>query len=221
MFAFLIALLVFASACGKMDLRPKEMNCEISGELLVWESEKKVTIDPDAPPTIRVMEQKYYKPWSPYRILVNETVVNKDGTFTFTAELKKEGEYYLELAGFEVYGYYDMAPSPRVLYRKNQVLDYRLVAKSWAIPRFINQVNLPGDTFTYFYGIGSPNGALPVFIGATDTVMTWVHETWGGGQLEKSKHFVSGTLVRNGVVNDTDIYYFVPPGDTSIVEIRY
>jgi hypothetical protein len=220
-FLFLIALLVFASACRKMDLRPKEMNCEITGELLVWESEKKVKIDPDAPPTIMVMEQKYYKPWSPYREPIYKTLVNKDGTFTINVELEKEGEYYLELAGFDVYGYYDMAPSSRVLYKKKQVLDYRLVAKSWVTPRFINQVNLPGDTFTYVYGIGSPQGSLPVFVGATDTIMPWVHSTWGGSLLDKSRHWVKANLTRDGVTRDTSIYYFVPPGDTSIVEIRY
>jgi hypothetical protein len=219
-FLFLIALLVFASACRKMDLRPKKMNCEISGELLVWESEKKVKIDPDAPPTIMVMEQKYYKPWSPYREPIYKTLVNKDGTFTINVELEKEGEYYLELAGFDAGKYVDNAPSPRLIYKKSQVLDYRLVAFSWVTPRFINHVNLPGDTFQYYDGIGGKNWPDP-FVGYVDTIMPWIHLTWGGGILGKARHFAYGTLNRNGLERDTKIYYFVPPGDTSIVEIRY
>ncbi len=217
----LLLLVVCLSACRKIDLRPKKMNCEITGELMVWESDKKVKIDPDALPTIMVMEQKYYKPWSPYREPIYKTVVNKDGTYTINVELEKEGEYYLELAGFDAGKYVDNAPSPRVIYKKKQVLDYRLVAFSWVTPRFINHVNLPGDTFTYVYGIGSPQGPLPVFVGATDTIMPWIHTTWGGGQLGQVKHFASCVLRRNGLRRDTNIYYFVPPGDTSIVVIRY
>ncbi len=220
MIVFLFVVLALTSACRKMDLRPKKMNCEITGELLVWESDKKVKIDPDALPTIMVMEQKYYKPWSPYREPIYKTVVNKDGTFTINVELEKEGEYYLELAGFDADLYRDFAPSPRVLYKKEQALYYQLVAVSWAVPRFINHANLPGDSFLYKYGIGGAYSSVP-FVGYCDTIMPWIYQTWGGSQIENSRQWVKGTLSRNGVTRDTNIYYFVPPGDTSVVVIRY
>ncbi len=217
----LCVMLLLGWSCKKSDELPDRMVCTIEGELLVWESDKKVEFDPDDPPVIYLMEQRYYKPWSPYRVPLHSVTVNAQGRFSMEFELEKEGEYYLEIEGFNENLYYDMAPSPELLYQKKQSIDYRLVAKSWAIPRFINEVNLPGDTFSYVSGIGQQTWPLLVLVGETDTTMPWIHQTWGGSAIKNTRHFVSGQLIRSGLARDTNIYFFVPPGDTSIVEIRY
>jgi hypothetical protein len=103
-------------------------------------------------------------------------------------------------------------------------------AISWARPRFINtNPNYNNqDKFQYFRGIGgggqSPNN--PIFTGQTDTTMNWIHKTWSGKQTFgrsgiSNSHYVEAKLTRNGIQIDTIIPYFVPPFDTSIVEIRY
>ncbi len=217
----LLVVLLPGWSCKKSDELPDRMVCTIEGELLVWESDKKVEFDPGDPPVICLMEQRYYKPWSSYRVPLHSVTVNAQGRFSMEFELEKEGEYYLEIEGFNQTWYVDNAPSPRVLYQEKQVLDYRLVAFSWVTPRFINSKNFFDDTLIYVHGIGINQGPLPVFVGPTDTIMPWIHTTWGGGQIGQLRHFASCRLIRSGISVDTNIYYFVPPGDTSIVEIRY
>jgi hypothetical protein len=116
--------------------------------------------------------------------------------------------------------YLDFETSKKVQYLKNQVLDVPLVAKSWIKPRFINQTNLSGDTFMYVYGAGGVAWDHPVG-GYLDTTMSWYHTTWGGSVFGQSKHYIAASLIRNGIERDTKIYYFVPPGDTSVITIRY
>jgi hypothetical protein len=219
LFVMLIALL--ATSCIKFgDELPDAMDCEITGKLTIWESDKPFTFDPAQPPTVMLMEQRYYTPWSPYRVPLFKQVVNGKGSYEFNYRLEKEKEYYLEVAGYDTYLYLDFAPDPKVLYQKAQKLDVPVVAKSWATPRFINQINLPGDTFKYSSGMGNYFN-VDLLIGEVDTVIQWVHTTWGGSQIGNSKHFVSAKLIRNGLERDTKIYYFVPPGDTSVITIRY
>jgi hypothetical protein len=206
--------------CRKQEGLSDRMDCVITGELLVWESDKKVSFDGGKPPVIILEEQRYYKPWSSYRVPLTSSAVDSEGRFRIEYEMVEEGEYYLNVAGYHPEKYWNKS-QPRLQYRQNQNMDYRLVAISWVKPRFINEVNLTGDIFVYKYGIGDPPGWFPIFTGETDTLMPWVHQTWGGSKLGQIEHFVSGLLTRNGLERDTKIYYFVPPGDTSIVEIRY
>jgi len=215
---FFIVLLIFLG-CRKQEGVSDSMDCVIEGELLVWESEKKVSFDPGKPPVIILEEQRYYKPWSSYRVPLASTAVDSEGRFRMEYKLEKDAEYFLNVAGFHPEKYWNKS-QPQLQYSKTQKMDYRLVAVSWAIPRFINQTDLPGDTFLYKHGIGGTDWPSP-FVGYIDTIMPWIYKTWGGSQIDKTRHWVNAILTRNGITRDTTIYYFVPPGDTSIVEIRY
>ena len=62
--------------------------------------------------------------------------------------------------------------------------------------------------------------------GKSDTLAPWIHKTWSGEKIFgttglSNTHHVKGKLTRNGVTIDTIIPYFVPPFDTTVVEIRY
>jgi hypothetical protein len=68
------------------------------------------------------------------------------------------------------------------------------------------------------------NQFLPLY-GKVDSLAPWIHKTWSGykqyGGAVPETHKVEAKLTRNGVTIDTVIPYFVPPFDTTVVEIRY
>lgn len=215
----MLALMVVALSCRKDEDYPDTMMCEIIGQVQVRDLNIPAYIDPQNRPTVVLLERYYHKPWSTSMITMLKTVVDSNGWYMFTAELKKGGEYCLDIGNYDTSKYCNLV-NPWLEYKPKQTLHYPLVAISWAIPRFINHINMPNDTFKYVHGIGII-GSLPIFVGPTDTIMPWIHRTWGGTQIGESKHYASGYLTRNGIERDTKIYYSVPPGDTSIIEIRY
>jgi hypothetical protein len=220
LFVMLIAL--FATSCikfGEKDPLPNTMACEISGQLRIRDLDMPAIIDPNHRPTVMLMEQKYYTPWSPYREVLQKCVVDKNGYYRFEITLKKDVSYCLEVVDIDTSKYLNMV-TPWLAYQKLQTVHYPLVGVSWAIPRFVNQTNLPGDSFQYGYGIGG-SGWMSLMPGKIDTVMPWIHKTWGGSQIGSMDHYIKARLIRNGIERDTKIYYFVPPCDTSVITIRY
>jgi len=210
-----------ATSCLKSgDGLPDAMDCKITGKLTIWESDKPFVFDPAHPPTVMLMEQRYYTPWSPYRVPLLKQVVNSKGSYEFNYRLEKEKEYFLEMVGYDPSKYLDFALSSKVQYLKIQQLDVPVVAKAWVIPRFVNQTNQPGDSFLYSYGIGGGAWLNPV-AGKIDSIMPWVFNTWGGSKIGSTEHYIKAHLFRNGIQRDTKIYYFAPPGDTSVITIRY
>jgi hypothetical protein len=219
---FMILITLLAASCGKEgeEELPDAMDCLITGKLRTWESDKPVWFDPAQPPTVMLMEQRYYTPWSPYRVPLQKLLVNSKGEYEFLHRLEREKEYYLEITGYDTEKYLDFNTSQKVQFRKLQKIDIPVVAKSWISPRFINQTNLPGDSFQYFYGAGGVGWSYLVG-GKLDSTMVWKHATWGGSKIGSMDHHVKARLIRNGTDKDTTIYYSVPPGDTSVITIRY
>jgi len=222
LFFCLMWMAFLATSClkfGDKDPLPDSMQCEITGQLRIRDLDVPAVIDPNHRPTVMLMEQRYYTPWSPYRVVLQKCVVDKSGHFKFEITLKKETAYCLEIVDLDTSKYWNMV-TPWLAYQKKQTLHFPVVAVSWAIPRFVNQTNLPGDSFQYGYGIGG--GAWMTLVpGKIDTIMPWVHKTWGGSKIGSMDHHVKARLVRNGTDKDTTIYYSVPPGDTSVITIRY
>lgn len=215
------ALLLFS--CIKEQVTP--VTSEIEGQLLIWDAETPVVFDPDNPPMIELYELEYVhsgdviQPSQTSKRRIAEVAVDADGFYYFKTDLNPDVEYFLNAFNFDTSRFFNMI-NHRVRYEEKQTLNTHLVAVSWVTPRFINQTNLPGDTFTYISGIGGDHWIAPL-TGASDTTMSWFYRTWGGMEVVSKRHLVYGTLSRNGVSRDTTIYYYVPPGDTSIVEIRW
>lgn len=212
--------MVVALSCRKDEDYPDTMMCEIIGQVQVRDLNIPAYIDPQNRPTVVLLERYYHKPWSTSMITMLKTVVDSNGWYMFTAELTKGGEYCLDIGSHDTSRYLNMV-NPWLEYKPKQTVHYPLVAISWAIPRFINDKNLPDDTFKYITGIGNAPFIYPILIGPADTIMPWIYRTWGGTKVAQLDHYASGFLTRNGIERDTKIYYSVPPGDTSIIEIRY
>jgi len=222
LFFCLMWMAFLATSClkfGDKDPLPDSMQCEITGQLRIRDLDVPAVIDPNHRPTVMLMEQRYYTPWSPYRVVLQKCVVDKNGYYRFEITLQKDVSYCLEVVDFDTSKYLNMV-TPWLAYQKKQTVHYPLVGVSWAIPRFVNETNIIGDTFKYSSGIGY-QGIVAPFVGYVDTIMPWVFKTWGGKQVGKIDHFVSAKLIRNGIERDTKIYYFVPPCDTSVITIRY
>lgn len=219
----LSCLVLFAFSCRKEA--DDTMLCEISGRILVWDVENPAQINPAALPSVELYKLKLISagdPMQPPKTVkerITEVPVGSDGRFIIEHDLKKGVEYFITVINHDTNKYLNIISS-KVEWEKSQTVNAYLAAVSWVKPRFINQTNLPGDTFTYISGIGG-GGWIAPFIGPTDTIVPWLFKTWGGTQINDMRHSVGGILSRNGISRDTLIFYSVPPGDTSLVEIRW
>jgi len=174
-----------------------------------------------------------------------KTKVDEYGKFSFQEDLKNNELYFLGVENLDTtvyweldhYGWWNMAYNGDMNVidpgKDNSKFLY-ISAKSWVRPRFINtntDVNNQ-DVFKYVYGLKCDNcnsgGLPPVFYGSTDSLLAWIGKTWSGQYatgyadgIYQRYHYVEGKLTRNGITRDTNIFYYVPPFDTSIVEIRY
>ncbi len=165
--------------------------------------------------------------------------VDANSNYTMEVEVFEREDYYLGFYNLDGTYYYDNSKTASGWYNVKfypvtpgsfNSINLYINAKSWVIPRFINTNPDPNndDVFDIGYGIGGPEAGVILndLIGATDTIMTWIHSTWGGEysyNINKpgKAHKVEGKLTRNGATTDVVIQYFVPPFDTSIVVIEY
>ena len=177
---------------------------------------------------------------------IARTTVDDNAGFSFDLELYEQDEYFIGFIGLDETKYYthdvswwdgDMDYYP-VTPGTSNIIRPEALAISWVRPRFINTNPDPNnqDAFEYYEGPGplstdsilSSIGNIQQFFplnGSIDTLAPWIHKTWSGqtqyGGANQMKHEVEAKLTRNGITRDTIIPYFVPPFDTTIVEIRY
>lgn len=164
---------------------------------------------------------------------VERTTVDNNAQFSFSIELYENDEYFIGFTGMDKSKYYDHHEEWRgeenyypIIPGKNNTVNPKPLAISWVRPRFINANPDPNnnDVFDYGGGIGGPGSGIIInnFQGNYDSIMPWVYETWSGQTgFNNLKHQIEGKLTRNGVTIDTVIPYFVPPFDTTVVEIKY
>ena len=170
---------------------------------------------------------------------IARTTVDDNAGFSFDLELYEQDEYFIGFIGLDETKYYthdvswwdgDMDYYP-VTPGSSNIIRPEALAISWVRPRFINTNPDPNnqDVFRYIAGMDCdnciPGNTPPVLSGDTDTLLYWIGETWSGqtqyGGANQMKHEVEAKLTRKGITRDTVIPYFVPPFDTTIVEIRY
>jgi hypothetical protein len=186
---------------------------------------------------------------SKYEIIHTETV-DANGRFSITLDLLESDDYFIGYSNLDTSRYYETSYTfysidkdayNHINIGTNNSINLYLRAKSFVRPRFINTNPNPnnGDMFYYTEGPGPIStdilltdvGNIQQFFpikGAVDTLAPWIHKTWSGKYAHGYNtdvlefiHHVEGKLTRNGVTIDTNIFYSVPPFDTTIVEIRY
>lgn len=173
---------------------------------------------------------------------VERTTVDNNAQFSFSIELYENDEYFIGFTGMDKSKYYDHHEEWRgsenyypIIPGKNNTVNPKPLAISFVRPRFINtnpnQNNQ--DKFYYTEGPGPLSTDILLtsisniqqffpLIGNIDTLAPWIHKTWSGQTGDNNlKHQIEGKLTRNGVTIDTVIPYFVPPFDTTVVEIKY
>jgi hypothetical protein len=179
-----------------------------------------------------------------------KTTVDEYGKFSFQEDLKNNELYFLGVEGLDTsiyweldhYGWWNMAYNGDMNVidpgKDNSKILY-ISAKSWIRPRFIN-TNPKSNNNDYFKYLGGLSTIFSIidtsynpingiyFIGPVDSLLSTIHKTWSGQYatgyadgIWQRYHHVEGKLTRNGITRDTNIFYFVPPFDTTIVEIRY
>lgn len=239
----LVLGMILSFSCEK----DKAISTSISGQLRTNGTEDVIKMSVEISRPVVVLYERTDQvgyTGSGYKVLA-KTTVDANGTYSFKEDLKEDELYFLGVENLDTTIYWEIDHSAWWNMAYND--DYNVIdpgednkrilyisAKSWVRPRFINTntdiSNL--DVFQYVFGLKCDNcnsgGLPPVFYGATDSLLPWLGKTWSGkyatgyndGTYQRY-HYVEGKLTRNGITRDTNIFYYVPPFDTSIVEIRY
>jgi hypothetical protein len=173
---------------------------------------------------------------------VARTTVDDNAHYSFDLELYENDEYFIGFEGMDESQYFpvqkwypDFYKDYPVIPGTSNTVNPKAWAISWIRPRFINtNINTNNnDVFYYTEGPGPIStdllltdvGNIQHFFplkGSIDTLAPWIHKSWSGQTGHFGyKHEVEAKLTRNGLTIDTIIPYFVPPFDTTIVEIRY
>ncbi|MFO7722912.1 MAG: hypothetical protein R6V49_06780 [Bacteroidales bacterium] len=222
-FLFCLVFMMTIMSCNKDDKDARV--CEMNGKVMVWGLGAPAIFPAGDPPGVELYQMKELvtddplNPSLPYKVPVAFATVNPDGEFSFSAELEKNGQYFIDVSHFDTAVYVKSKAVP-VQYKDVQTVNAEVVARSWVTPRFSNPSCQPGDTFVYLYGIGG-NFSNPPLITTSDTTMSWTYTTWGGPEYGAFSREVRGKLIRQGVETDTTIKYFIAPGATSVVEINW
>jgi len=199
--------------------------CEMNGKVMVWGLGAPAVFPASDPLRVELYQMKELvtadplNPSLPYKVPLALVTVNPDGAFSFSVELEKDGQYFIDVSHFDTAVYVTTKAVP-VHYKDVQTVNAEVVARAWATPRFVNPFCQPGDTFVYLYGIGG-SFSNPPSITTPDTMMSWIFPTWGGPEYSTSIREVRGRLIRQGEEKDTVIKYFIAPGETSVVEINW
>jgi hypothetical protein len=222
-FLVFLAVVMTTVACNKDN--KDSMVSEISGKVVVWGLGTVADFSVNNPPRVELYQMKTLvtnDPWSPdvpYKVPLALAVLNTEGEYSFSIELEKDGQYFVEVLNFDT-AMYMVSKPVAVGYKDQQTVNAEVVAKAWATPRFVNPSYQPGDTFLYLFGIGG-NFSAPPAITSGDTTMGWVHATWGGSDYGTNSREVRGQRIRQGVVTDTVIMYSIAPGATAVVDINW
>ena len=160
---------------------------------------------------------------------IKSVLVDENAKYNFDIDLWEEKTYFIGFHNVDTNIYLDVRPDQwhgindfnHITSGTSNSINLYVLAKSWVRPRFINTNPDPNnqDVFDCIsWGI--------TLYGKTDTIMPWIYKTWSGSQKYgtfnlTNSHYVSAKLTRNGVTNDINIPYNVPPFDTTVVEIKY
>lgn len=242
-----IILFVLGIALNYSCEKNEKVQTTISGTLMTNGTNDPIHLSSELPnPEVIVFHKTFYSGGVASGETVAEeierTTVDNNAQFSFSIELYENDEYFIGFTGMDESKYFDHEEkwSPQsdyymIIPGKNNTVNPKALAISWVRPRFININSDPNnnDVFKYIGGLSTlitvidsnsvPNGGI-IFYGEVDTLLGTIHKTWSGEiQYENlySKHQIEGKLTRNGVTIDTVIPYFVPPFDTTVVEIKY
>lgn len=219
----LLLPLVFIISCKKKEYNYIESS--ISGQILVFGLYTPIEISKNAIPKVELYASvpqgggDIFFPVPDKEYVIASQRVNDQGEFNFNILLDKNVKYFLRILDFDTTLYVGAFPA-EIKPMTKLTIYIGIIPISWVIPHFYSNTANPGDTFYYLGGIGGWLFDYP-FPGITDTIMPWVHRTWGGEFEGAVKHHVQGRISRQGVIKDTSIYYFVPYADTTVVKIEW
>ena len=244
-----IIILVLGIAFSYSCKKDKKVQTSISGTLITNGTNDPIRLNTELPNPIVILFHVTFSSGGiiageDVATEVARTTIDNNANFSFDIDLYEDDEYFLGFSGLDKSKYYDMGEEwkgsqkffPITPGISNTGVKIYVSAHSYIRPRFINTNPDPNnnDVFQYISGLptnivyvdpNQPTGSL-IFHGLTDTILSSIHKTWSGDKIFgtnslSNTHHVKGKLTRNGVTIDTIIPYFVPPFDTSIVEIRY
>jgi len=231
--------IAFSYSCKKN----KKVQTQISGTLITNGTTDPIRLSAELPkPVVMVFNRSFTSGGAltgeHIATEIARTSVDNNASFSFDLELYEDEEYFIGFTGLDTSVYYFMPEEWKGDWTYYPIYPgiYNSInpepwAISWARPRFINTNpdNNNNDKFKYLGGFPCDNcqssSISLLLIGDIDTLLFWVGKTYSGyeilGGATHQKHEVEAKLTRNGIQRDTIIPYFVPPFDTSIVEIRY
>lgn len=214
--------------------KDKEVSTNISGQLRTNGTEDVIKMSTEVSRPVVVLYEyiDYAGQTAGGHRVVTRTTVDANGRFSFKEDLKKDELYFLGVENLDTTIYWQPDHynwSGVAITRKFNVIEpgeennkvLYIHAKSWVNYHFINSTNDYNTSFNVIvWGIN--------FVGKVDTILNWNYKTWGGKYdsgindgVYQHLHYVEGKLTRNGITRDTNIFYYVPPFDTSIVLIQY
>ena len=199
----------------------------VDGQLLIHGTDKPGVFPYGGRPMVELYELVYGKtgdlltPTPTWERPIDSAMVDGNGKFHLSGVFKSGGVYYVRVKDYDTI-VYRSALKKRLTLQYEQTVFPEMIARAWVTPRFVNVTNYPGDSFVYLAGIGHPGYYVTPMPGLFDSLMPWIYGTWGGPQQSTyGSHYVAGKLTRAGVTRDTNIYYVVPPYDTTVVTIAW
>jgi len=220
-----ILAVAFSYSCNK---EAKKLSTSFSGQLRTNGTEDVIIMNAELPsPNVAIYQSTtsstlisgggYEK--------ITSTEVDKNGNFSFDLDLYENETYFFAVSNLNTSIYYQRdtryCGQNSLKPGQSNIKNIYISAISWVLHRMINTNPDPNnqDVFDCIsWGI--------TLYGKTDTIMPWIYKTWSGSQKYgtsdlANSHYVSAKLTRNGVTNDVNIPYTVPPFDTTVVEIKY